>query len=78
MVCIFSAGVDTQIYFLNNITKDVEFSHMIRRRWEEFQHYAQHPDVSSSSTVSSSGATLRQEMAGGGGDPALTESDNQR
>ncbi len=33
--------------FLRNLTYDVEFTAMLKRRWDQFQQYAEHPDVSS-------------------------------
>ena len=35
----------THLEFLKNLTKDVHFTATLERRWEEFTHYAQHPQV---------------------------------
>ena len=38
-------GVGGHVEFLRNLTHDIEFTEMLKRRWEEFRHYAEHPQV---------------------------------
>ena len=41
------SGMGGHVEFLRNLTHDIEFTEMLKRRWEEFRHYAEHPQVSS-------------------------------